>query len=152
MEIMNIHKIKGSYNRRTTSYLRYHATNEWKEECFRKANNTCEITGRRGKSTLRLVVHHANESFLSISKRVHRELGVRYHDCIDDYKPEDLQAVVNGIKEAHQTCIGVVITEDMHTILHQKFTNPTYEDYKQFKKAYRRNLYQRKNNSYRKVA
>lgn len=108
---MNIHKIKGSYNRRTTSYLRYHATNEWKEECFRKANNQCEITGKRGKSTLRLTVHHCNESFFSISKRVHRELGVKYHECIDDYKPEDLQAVVDGIKEAHKTCIGVVMTE-----------------------------------------
>ena len=149
---MNIHKIKGSYNRRTTSYLRYHATNEWKQECFRKANNACEITGKRGKSTLRLTVHHCNESFFSISKRVHRELGVKYHECIDDYNPKDLQAVVDGIKEAHKTCIGVVMTENMHVMLHQKFNNPTYDDYKQFKKEYRRKLYQCKNSSRRKAA
>lgn len=149
---MSINNMKAMYNQKTLKYLRYNCTTEWKNECFRKANNTCDITGRKGKPSLRLNVHHANESFESISKRVHKQLGVKYHEFIYEYKSEDLAAVVEGIKEAHRDAIGVVITEDMHTILHQKFSNPTYEDYKLFKKNYKRMLYQRKNSSRRKSA
>ena len=149
---MNIHKMRVIYNQKTNSYLRYHATTEWKQECFKKANNICEITGRKGKHTLKLTVHHASESFLSISKRAHKQLGIRYHKFINEYNPEDLTALVSIIKEEHKHVIGAVMTEDMHSILHQKFTNPTYEDYKQFKKNYRRKLYQCKNSSRRKAA
>jgi hypothetical protein len=140
------------YNQKTLKYLRYNCTTEWKQECFRKANNTCDITGRKGKPSLKLTIHHANESFDSISRRIHKQLGVKYHEFTYEYAPEDLAAVVKGIKEAHKDVIGVVITEDMHKILHSKFSNPTYEDYKQFKKNYKRMLYQRKNSSRRKSA
>lgn len=147
-----LNNVRASYNQKTIKYLRYHSTSEWKQECFRKANNTCEITGRKGKPSLKLQVHHASESFESISKRVHKELGIKYHKFTYDYKPEDLAVLVEGIKEAHKDVIGAVITEDIHTILHNKFNNPTYEDYKQFKKVYKRNLYQKKNSSRRKTA
>ena len=149
---MSINNMKAMYNQKTLKYLRYNCTTEWKQEYFRKANNTCEITGRKGKPSLKLTVHHASESFDSISRRVHKQLGVKYHEFTYQYKPEDLAAVVEGIKEAHKDVIGVVITEDMHKILHSKFSNPTYEDYKQFKKNYKRMLYQRKNSSRRKAA
>ncbi len=149
---MNLNKMRIMYNQKTDSYLRYHATSEWKQECFKKANNMCEITGHKGKHTLRLTVHHATESFCSISKRAHKQLGIRYHKFINEYKPEDLEALVLIIKEEHKHVIGVVMTEDMHAILHKKFNNPTYEDFKQFKKNYKRKLYQRKNNSRRKTA
>lgn len=149
---MSINNMKAMYNQKTLKYLRFNCTSEWKQEYFRKANNTCEITGRKGKPSLKLTVHHASESFDSISRRVHKQLGIKYHEFTYEYKPEDLAAVVKGIKEAHKDVIGAVITEDMHTILHQKFSNPTYEDYKQFKKNYKRMLYQRKNSSRRKAA
>ena len=147
---MNINNMRAIYNQKTDSYLRYHATTEWKQECFKKANNMCEITGHRGKPTLKLTVHHASESFLSISKRAHKQLGIRYHKFTNEYKPEDLQALVSIIKEEHKDVVGAVMTENMHAMLHKKFTNPTYDDYKQFKKNYKRQLYQRKNSSYRK--
>ena len=147
---MNINNMRAIYNQKTDSYLRYHATTEWKQECFKKANNMCEISGHKGKRTLKLTVHHASESFYSISKRAHKQLGIRYHKFINEYKPEDLSALVSIIKEAHKDVVGVVITEDLHEILHKKFTDPTYEQYKQFKKNYKRQLYQRKNSSYRK--
>ena len=147
---MNINNMRAIYNQKTDSYLRYHATTEWKQECFKKANNMCEISGHKGKRTLKLTVHHASESFYSISKRAHKQLGIRYHKFINEYKPEDLSALVSIIKEAHKDVVGVVITEDLHEILHKKFTDPTYEQYKQFKKNYKRQLYQRKNSSRRK--
>jgi hypothetical protein len=149
---MSINNMKAMYNQKTLKYLRFNCTSEWKQEYFRKANNTCEITGRKGKPSLKLTVHHASESFDSISRRVHKQLGIKYHEFTYEYKPEDLAAVVKGIKEAHKDVIGAVITEDMHKILHSKFSNPTYEDYKQFKKNYKRMLYQRKNSSRRKAA
>ena len=149
---MNINKMRIIYNQKTDSYLRFHATSEWKQECFKKANNMCEISGHKGKRTLKLTVHHASESFYSISKRAHKQLGIRYHKFINEYKPEDLSALVSIIKEAHKDVVGVVMTENMHAMLHQKFNNPTYDDYKQFKKEYRRKLYQCKNSSRRKVA
>ena len=147
---MNINNMRAIYNQKTDSYLRYRATTEWKQECFKKANNMCEISGHKGKRTLKLTVHHASESFYSISKRAHKQLGIRYHKFINEYKPEDLSALVSIIKEAHKDVVGVVITEDLHEILHKKFTDPTYEQYKQFKKNYKRQLYQRKNSSRRK--
>lgn len=143
----NINNVRAIYNQKTLKYLRFNATSEWRKECFKKANNTCEITGRKNKPTSKLEVHHASESFDSIVRRVHKQLGIKYHEFIYDYKPDDLQAVVEAVKEAHKDVVGAVIAEDMHAILHKKFTNPTYEDYKQFKKNYRRTLYQRKNNS-----
>ena len=155
MEMRNIKNMKMvciQKNQKTLKYLRFNCTSEWRKECFRKANNVCEITGRKNKPTLKLEVHHASESFDSISKKVHKQLGIKYHEFTFDYKPEDLAAVVEGIKEAHKDVIGVVISEDMHATLHKKFKNPTYEDYKQFKKEYRRKLYQCKNSSRRKVA
>ena len=41
---LNLNTLRGAYNNKTISYLRYHSTTEWKTSYLKKAKYACEIT------------------------------------------------------------------------------------------------------------
>ena len=44
---MNLNHIRGTYNHDTLKYLRYNATNEWRDKALKAANYKCEVSGRK---------------------------------------------------------------------------------------------------------
>lgn len=144
---------KGLNNNITKKYLRIHGTESWRQRCLKQANYVCSVSGKKATKNHPLDVHHNGISFHSIMMDAHKSLGIKYHKYINEYTKEDLQAVLEAVIEAHKTTEGVVIMHNFHMVLHEQYgKNPTKDDYKEFRKTYKRLLYQRKNNSYRKAA
>jgi hypothetical protein len=142
---MEMANIKGMLNRETKKYLRTNATDEWKRSCLKKANYKCDITGKSGQ----LDVHHKNITFDSIMIKAHKKLNIKHHKYITEYKPEELAALIEEIKEMHKDVQGVVILHNIHMEFHQHYKESTTENYKAFKKYKRTRLYKSKNGSYK---
>ena len=149
----NIHKLKGEMNRRTTSYLRYHCTSNWRDAAFKKANYKCEISKKESCAKNPLVVHHLTKPFDVIVREAHQQLNLDFHRVIDGYESSDLKALVDLVKEMHKDVEAIVLTKGLHTKIHDKFgANPNPEDIKTYKKEYRRKQYKHKNYGYKKTA
>lgn len=145
--------IKGTINRCTRKYLRANATEEWRRECLRKAGYKCEITGKAATPGSPLDVHHKNTTFKSIMKKAHKKLNIKYHESITEYKPEELAALIQEIKEMHKDVEGVVIRHSLHMEFHEYYgKNATADDYKAFKKYKKTRIYKAKNGSHKKAA
>lgn len=150
---MSIYNVKATLNRETRKYLRINGTEEWKKQCLKKANYKCEITGKKSIPSNQLDVHHKNVTFDSIMEAAHKKLNIKHHKYIMDYKPEELAALVEEIKEMHKEVEGVVIRHTLHMAFHQQYgKKATSQDYKAFKKEQRTRLYKSKNGSYKKSA
>jgi hypothetical protein len=149
----NIYKIKGTMNKKTTVYLRYQATSEWRASALKKANYKCEISGKKSCGKNPLVVHHLTKSFNEIVRDAHKQLDIDFHKTIDDYKEDDLKALVELIKDIHKEVEAIVLVEGLHDKIHEMFgANPKPEEVKAYKKEYRRKQYKHKNSGYKKIA
>ena len=145
--------IKGTINRDTRKYLRVNGTEEWRQQCLRKSNYKCEITGKQGTPKYPLDVHHKNITFDYIMTEAHKKLGIEHHKSITEYKSEDLAALVEEIKIMHKEVEGVVMRHSIHMEFHSYYgKKATADDYKAFKKYKKTRLYKSKNGSYKKTA
>jgi hypothetical protein len=149
----SINNMKAMLNRETRKHLRVHATESWRKECLRKANYTCAITGKKATKGCQLDVHHANKTFDSIMYEAHKKLNIKHHRYITEYKPGEIDLLIQEIKEMHKDVQGIVILHTMHMEFHQQYgKKATYDDYKTFKKYKKTKLYKAKNGSHRKIA
>ena len=149
----NIYKIKSTMNKKTTVYLRYQATSEWRASALKKANYKCEISGKKSCGKNPLVVHHLTKSFDEIVRDAHKQLNIDFHKTIDDYNKDDLKALIELIKEIHKEVEAIVLTDQLHTKIHTLFgSNPRPEEVKSYKKTFRRKQYKDKNYNYNKIA
>lgn len=148
---MSIHKLRLSYNHNTRKFLRQ-ATEDWKQECLRKANYTCFITGKKkkGNSGLILTAHHVNRTFNSIVKEAHRNLNIKYHELTNEYAPGELNAVLEEIKRLHKDIEGICLTKEVHDKLHKIYgPNASMEDVREMKRNYRRSNHNSRNGVYK---
>ena len=147
---LNLNTLRGAYNNKTISYLRYHSTTEWKTSCLKKAKYACEITGKSSSKKTRLTVHHLDRPFESIVKDAHKQLGIKFHKFVDQYDKSDMDALVKLIKEMHKDVQGIVLTSDIHQRIHDKFgKNPTQEQVRSYKKGYKSYVFRAKNSHYK---
>ena len=99
----------------TKRYERYELI-PWKKAA-KKAQQCCYIS----KRTDQLEVHHAGKSFADIFNEAHNVLGLTYYPNVEDYKPEDLDALTKKVLELHEESVPVVLHKDVHLALHKKF-------------------------------
>ena len=143
---MNLNHIRGTYNHDTLKYLRYNATNEWRNKALRAANYKCEVSGRKTSKKDYLVVHHLDKTFDSIVREAHKKLNLKFYKTIDKYLQDELDKLVQLIKDMHKDVRGMVLTVEIHSRIHKKFGfNPSKEEVLLFKKNFKRYQYQQKN-------
>ena len=149
----SIYRLKGELCRNTITYLRYNATYEWKSEALKKADYKCELSNKKSCAKNPLVVHHLTKSFDEIVRDAHRQLNLDYHKTIDNYKEDDLKALVELIKNIHKEVGALVLTDHLHAKIHSLFgSNPDPEEVKAYKKEFRRKNYKVKNITHKKTA
>ena len=143
---MSLNCIRGTYNHDTFKYLRYNATSEWREIALKAANYKCEISGRKTSKKDYLVVHHLDRTFNSIVNEALDTLNLKFYKTIDKYTQEELDKLVQLVKEIHKDVRGMVLTVEIHNRIHKKFGfNASKEEVLLFKKNYKRYQYQQKN-------
>lgn len=149
---MSIYGLKIMYNTNTRKYLRQ-ATESWKQECIRKANYTCYVSGKKkGKSNLILTVHHSETSFESIVKQAHDALGIKYRRTTTEYQPGELKAVMEEVERIHREehIEGIVLTKEIHDSFHAQYgKNAPMADLRAMKKNYRKTQVKNRNRCYK---
>lgn len=148
---MAINKLKIMYNTNTRKYLRQ-ATESWKRNVIDKAGKTCFITGKKQKNnnSVFLTAHHVDRTFNSIVKEAHRNLNIKYHEITTEYKPGELDAVLEEIKRLHKGIEGICLTKEIHDKLHKIYgPNATMDDVREMKRNYRRSNHNSRNGVYK---
>ena len=143
---MSLNYIRGTYNHDTLKYLRYNATHEWRDKALKAANYKCEISGRKTTKKDYLVVHHLDRTFSSIVYEALDTLNLKFYKTIDKYSQDELDKLVQLVKDIHKDVKGMVLTVEIHSRIHKKFGyDAPKEEVLLFKKNFKRYQYQQKN-------
>jgi hypothetical protein len=109
------------------------ATKDWKNQILRECNFTCFISNIQSHN---LQVHHTSP-FHEMRDRALSELGLNVRQSISEYTDEELDAITDKIRRAHETEKGYAIDASIHKIFHSLYGFKTNErDFLEFKHRY----------------
>lgn len=106
---------------------------EWKTESLKSSDYKCEITGKTGK----LHIHH-KYPLHNIIDDVLEDIDIPLKDDLNMYAQEELDLIVQSIKEKHNEMLGAVMLPEIHREFHVLFgkNNNSEEQYNFFKENY----------------
>lgn len=102
----------------------------WKKDIFEKYGGKCPITGSNN-----VVVHHLT-SFRKIVDMACEKAGTTFKPTVNQYTPEEYQAVLDYFDELHSMDSGVAIDRKIHKEYHSTYgiRNNTPEQFDEFLK------------------
>ena len=147
------YNVRLSLNHKTRKFLRQ-ATEDWKQECLRKANYTCFVTGKTRKNGNKIILtaHHCGDhTFNSIVKAAHKNLHIQYRELTNQYQPGELNAVLEEVKRLHKEGVeGICLEKEVHDKIHKLYgKNVTMDQIREFRRNYRRSNYNSRNGVYK---
>lgn len=102
---------------------------EWRDEILKRDNYCCVFTSEKD-----CVVHHI-ESFSNIVQEASKITNIPILPKVKDYKNrEEVDILINKIKDLHTLDKGVTISKELHKIFHKKYgygynTRSQYEEF-----------------------
>lgn len=99
-------------------------TYDWRDKHLAESNYTCFISEKPSHD---LQIHHA-KPFNEIRDEILTELGLGKYERVSDYSKEQITAIVERIKERHESLKGFAIDRKLHTLFHSTYGWHTTED------------------------
>jgi hypothetical protein len=106
---------------------------EWKLISLEKFNFRCAITNEWNTD---LHIHHP-KPFYKVRDEIFEELGMPIYQTVGEYTQEQLNIIVEKLKEKHNEFIGIPLRKHIHELFHSLYGyDTTYEDFCQFRERY----------------